>query len=324
MTQSSKISRYYLFFGSDEYSMVNRVKSLVKVAIERGFEDFDYDVFDGRNFDIAQLINTASTPPFGSPLRVVHLRNLEKLSPKSLDLLDRFMPKIPERTTLVMTCKKVDKRKKFFKSLFAREENCVGFEDPPPEKAVAILKKKATELGFDISDKTLNYLVETVGCNLGILEQEMVKLSLFGGPDSVIKDSDIALMIGAGASGTIADLPARIAVGDTGGALRLLSELMLSRESEGTILFRIKDYFLKMNAARASNANAWAVARDYHMLTASAEPLVRAARKLASGRLVNCLKYIYEAEIELKSAGLKKEIVLLALVSRLGAEVAGE
>lgn len=304
--------------------MVNRVKSLVKAAIEPGFENFDYDVFDGRSLDISLLINTASTPPFGSPLRVVYLRNLEKLSPKSLELLARFIPEIPERTTLVMTCKKIDRRKKYFKSWLAQKDHCVAFEPPTPEKAVQHLKKLAAELEIDIPDKALNYLVEAVGCNVGILEQEMAKLALFVGSEAAVKETDIALMTGAGSSGTVVDLPVKIAAGDIGGALTLLNELMLSRESEGTILFRIKDFFLKMNAAKVTKAGAWAFARRFHLFAASADTLVQAARKLNQQCLVNCLKYIYEAEIELKSAGLKKNTLLIDLVSRLGAEVIGE
>jgi DNA polymerase III delta subunit len=87
MERLSKFKRFYFFHGEDEYSKMQKVKSLVNLAVTKGFEDFDYHYFEGRGLDAATLVNAASSPPFGSPLRVILLRNFDKVSAKGQDLI---------------------------------------------------------------------------------------------------------------------------------------------------------------------------------------------------------------------------------------------
>ena len=316
----SKISRYYLFFGSDEYSKTKKMKSLVSSVIERGFEEFDYDVFEGRGLDAPLLVNTASSPPFGSPLRIVVLRNLEKVSPKGLKLIEKFIGVIPNTTTLIMTVQKADKRKPIFKALFAKKNACAEFAEPTPALAVKHILETAHETDIKITSDAAAYLVETTGCDIGQLEQELNKLTLYAGLGETIKKEDIALVSGAGVIGTVSDLPEKITAGDTAGALSLLHNLMLTKQSEGKILYRLKDYFLNLNMVKVTNAQSWTLAK-YGYLKNTADTLIRAANKLSFNCITNCLHCIYESEINLKSTGLKNSIILIDLVARLGVEI---
>jgi DNA polymerase-3 subunit delta len=321
----SKISRYYLFYGPDEYSKSKKIKALANSVIERGIEEFDYNIFEGRGLDAPTLINVALSPPFGSPLRVVILRDLEKVSPKGLKLIERFIRSIPDFTTFVMTSKKVDKRKPIFKTLFANKKFCINFAEPTPASAAKHILETANELGYKITPETAGYLVETIGCDIGHLEQELDKLALFAGPGETIKKDDIAVASGAGVIGTVYDLPQKIADGDIAGALGLLHNLMLTKQSEGTILFRLKDYFLNLNMVKITNASTWTLTRGkYGYLPKTAESLVRVAKSLSFDCITDCLHCTYEGEINLKSAGLKKNIVLVDLVARLGVVIQRE
>ncbi len=324
MDRLSKISRFYLFHGEDEYSKMKKVKSLVSSVIIRGFEDFDYHYFEGRGLDAPALINAASSPPFGSPLRVILLRNFDKVSPKGQDLIVRFTESIPEYATLVMTCGKLesnDKKKKVYKVLLANKAACFEFGDLTPEKIHASIKQTADELQIKIEPPALEYLIDTVGNNIGILEQELIKLGIYVGPGNSIKESDVAQLTGAGLIGTIYDLPVKIAQGSTAEALKLLNVLLLTKEGEGTILFRIKDFFIRLNMAKTANASLYSLMKDFHVFKKTAESLLMFAPKLSFGCIISCLHHIYECEICLKSAGMKKNIILIDLVSRLCVEV---
>jgi len=320
----SKIQRFYFFYGDDEYSKMKKVKALVAAVIDRSFMDFDYSYFEGRGLDASLAINTASSPPFGSPLRVVVIRHFEKISVKGQELLLKFIDSIPDYATIVMTSGKLegaDKRKKVFKTLLAKKQACKEFPQPTPDKAVEAMADLAKELKMEISRDAVEYLVETVGCNLGILEQEMRKLSIYAGTEEEITEATVAQLIGAGTIGTIFDLPIRMASKDSEGALRLLHRLLLTKESEGTILFRIKDFFLKLNMAKTANASSFVLMKRYRLSKKVSEILVALAPGLTFDCIINCLHYIYESEISLKSAGINKEIILYDLVSRIGAEI---
>jgi len=214
MERISKISRFYLFHGEDEYSKMKKVKSLIDSFVTKGFEDFDYHYFEGRGLDAPTLVNAASSPPFGSPLRVILLRNFDKVSPRGQDLIVRFTESIPEYATLVMTCGRLDgrdKRKKAYKTLLANKKACIEFGLLPPDKISASIKQTADELQIKIEPQTLEYLIETVGNNIGILEQELIKLGIYVGSGNTIKENDIAQLTGAGLIGTVFDLPVKIA-----------------------------------------------------------------------------------------------------------------
>jgi DNA polymerase III delta subunit len=321
MGSVSKYKRYYLFWGTDEYSKWNRVKDLVRGAVAEGYGDFDSNFYSARGLDIATVINVACSAPIASPLRVVVIRDIDKLSPKGQELLERFIPRIPEYTTIALTSEKTDARKKLFKTLLKDEKACVAFNELSHNKAVEIVIKSAQAQQTQISPEAAAYLVETVGRSAGRLEQEIGKLALCDPASKSIQKTDIAEMCGAGLSGTISDLPEKIIDGDLAGALILLHHLLLAKESEGSILYRLKEYFLRLNLIKLNNAPPPLVIRILGLNSQNiklAENLSRNARKVPASAIINCLHLIYESEISLKSAGLSKDIILFGLVNRLG------
>ena len=315
-----QIRRYYLFYGPEEYLKTAKIKDLINKVVTKGYEDFDCDYLEGRGLDVSLLINTACAPPVASSLRVVIVRHVDKISPKGLELLERFIPKIPEQTTIVMTAEKIDLRKKIFKLLLADKKAGHQFEEPIPSKATELVMEYAQNQTVEISPEAAAYLVETVGCNVGRLEQEVSKLATYVGTGKTIQKTDIADMCGAGLAGTISDLPEKIAAKDIGGASILLSHLLLAKESEGSILYRLKDYFGKLNAIQVYNAAPDMIIRIFGLSDKdrkTAENLSRLARRLSSVAIIDCLGMIYEAEIRLKSGGLGKEIILFELINNL-------
>jgi DNA polymerase-3 subunit delta len=318
MTVLSKIRRYYLFYGEEEFLKCQRIKSLIALTVNKGFEDFDCNHFQGRGLDATLLVNSASSPPMGSPLRVVVLRDIDKVSTKGQELIERFIPHIPEYTTLVMTSEKADLRKKLFKTILADKKACFKFDEPTHAEAMEIVQQAASELKAQFEPQAISYLVETVGCFPGRLEQEVNKLASYVGEEKIIKKSDIAEMSGAGVAGTISDLPEKIATEDMAGALVLLNRLLMAKESEGTILFRLREYFLMLNAAKSMGVPGFTLARILFINAAMAENLSQIAKKLSSECIIDCIHLTYEGEIGLKSAGLSKDIILFELVNRLG------
>ncbi len=323
----SKIQRYYFFHGEEEYLKWKRIRNLVNKFVEPGFRDFDYTFYEGRGLDGATLINTVSSSPFGSPLRVTVVRNFHKMLPKHQETVVKFIDKIPEYSTLVLEVgelKYQDKRKKIYKTLMANKDSNREFKKPDPAEAIKLMAEFAGELQINISEKALDYLVETVGQDIGILEQELQKVATYADGRESVTEDDIAHLIGAGTLGTVSDLPIKIGQRDISGALKLLHKLLLKKESEGTILFRIKDYFLKLNAAKMYKASSpYALMKSLRCSKMVAEEVAKAAPGISSSAIIDCLHDIYEAEISLKSARLKKNIMLINLVSGLGARLDG-
>jgi len=320
MSLIAEIRRYYLFYGPEEYLKWRRIKDLIAAVITPGFESFDYAVFSGRGIDMTALINNVSSPPMGSVLRVTVLRDIEKLSPKALDLLDRFIRQIPDYSCLVLTCEKLDMRKKIFKTLLAEKKSCIEFKEQTPQKAAEMAMALAAEMKAELSRDNAFYLIETIGTNAGRIRQEIEKLSLYAGPKEPITRETISQMCGGSPVGTITDLPEKVASGDVAGALKILNQLLLARESEGAILYRLKDYFLKLNLAKSSNMPSLALARALgygESFVAYAEKLRKITAKMSQRSITECLHTIYECEIALKSGRVAKDQLLRQFICRL-------
>ncbi len=117
-----KVARYYLFFGANNYKLDEKISSLIKTVIPTGAVAFDLDRFDGKRCDIADLLNSLSTPPVLSPLRVVVLNDVDRMPSKRQTVLCEFLPRIPEYSVLAMTAAKADKRSKLFKKLLIEKK----------------------------------------------------------------------------------------------------------------------------------------------------------------------------------------------------------
>ncbi len=320
MSLIAEIRRYYLFHGPEEFLKWKRIKDLVSAVITPGFEPFDYALFGGRGIDMTALINSASSPPMGSVLRVTVLRDIERLYPKALDLLEKFVKQIPDYSCLVLTCEKIDMRKKIFKTLLVDRKSCIEFRELTPQKAAEMATALAAEMKTVISQENALYLVETIGTDAGRIRQEIEKLSLYVGPQQPITKEAISQMCGGSVFGTATDLPVKITGGDIAGALKLLNQLLLAKESEGTILFRLKDHFLKLNLAKSSNMSAMAFARAIgygDSYISYAEKLKKTAATLSQSCITECLHAIYECEIALKSGQIAKGHLLRQLLCRM-------
>lgn len=321
MASISDIRRYYLFHGPDESLKWKRIKGLISAVITPGFESFDSAFFNARGVDMTAVINNASSPPMGSALRVTVLRDIDKLTPKAQELLERFIKQIPNYSCLVLTCEKIDRRKKLYKTLLDDRKSCVEFREMTPQKAAELAITLAEEAKAELSRENALYLVETIGTDYGRIHQEIDKLTTYVGVGEPIGREAIAQMCGGNISGTATDLPEKLASGDVAGALKILEQLLLAKESEGGILYRLKDFFLKVNLAKLSNMTPEAMARALgygDSFAFFAERLIKISRGISQEAVADCLLAIYECEISLKSGRISKDLLLRQLLCQIG------
>ncbi|MEE9552789.1 MAG: DNA polymerase III subunit delta [candidate division Zixibacteria bacterium] len=308
-----KIAGYYLFYGSNDYMLKQRVSSLIKAVIPPGGEVFDLDRFDGKRCDIAALLNSVSTPPAMSPRRITVLEKTDKLQAKAQNLLCDALPKIPEYSVLAMTSGKADKRSKLFKTLLADKKTAHEYNDFTHSDAIGLLRQFAGDRGKKIDPGLADAMVGIFGTNPYRLENEIEKLSLLAGEREEIEKKDLAFASGFSKIETAYDLPDLVFDGRIKDALELSGRALSSGINEIQILYLFKNHLDRLNAA-CNLRDFKSLMAVYRMPYPVAKVIFARSKRIKASAILNCLSYIFKAEYALKSGRFQSRVVIELLV----------
>lgn len=319
----SKIKRFYLFYGTNDYRISERVSALIGAVVPEEGKAFDLDRFEGRRCDVPVLINSISTPPVMSPLRVAVLTACEKLPARSQKTLAEFLDKIPEYSVLAMTAGKADKRSAFFKKLLALDKKQSFFYgDLSATTASKIVIDFAAKRGKTIESRIAEMLVSMFGTDPYRLESEVEKLALFMGEAENIEKKDLAFASGFTKIETPYDLPDLILAGQLNAALEVTSQALMSGISEMQILYILKNHLSRLCVAVNSHDIKEAM-KTGPMAYFVAKTVMTQSRKVRREAVFKGLEYIFRAEYSLKSARFRPAIVIESLILMLFLEFAG-
>ncbi len=318
-----KIARYYLFFGPNNYKLDKRISSLIKAVIPTGGEAFDLDRFDGKRCDIADLLNSLSTPPVLSPLRVVVLNDADRIPAKKQTVLCEFLPRIPEYSVLAITAARADRRSKLFKTLLAeKKKQSFEYKEFTDAEAMGLIAKFAADRNKIIGSRIADMMVGLFGTDPYRLENEVEKLALSVGDKKEIEKKDLAFVSGFTKAETAFDLLELTFNGRIKEALELCGRALASGISEMQILYIYKNHLTKLNAAYNSK-ELKELMSTYRISYPVAKQLQAEARKIRPEAILNGLSHIFRAEYSLKSARFPSSYIIELLVESLYLAMAG-
>ncbi|MGB9716156.1 MAG: DNA polymerase III subunit delta [Thermodesulfovibrionales bacterium] len=182
----------YLLYASDPFILreaITEVKKLVPFE-QKGFNFHLFDFLSTEEkVSLQEIIDVANTAPFFSRRRFVVLTgNLQKFSKNDLKMLDGYLSN-PAHYSVFVICHegilKKDIRERF-KGIKVISIDIRGADIP------LWVKYRAKSKGIEISDDVVDYLLGTVGTDLGLLSSEIEKLSFIGKKKLSVNDiSDI-------------------------------------------------------------------------------------------------------------------------------------
>ncbi len=183
LTQTLKKGEFaslYCLFGEETFLADRAKEEIVEAIIPEGMRDFNLNIFDGADCDVARVRDALETLPMMSPNRLVVLVNSDKLKDKEWEVLQPLIENPHDGTVLVVTAVKVDKRKKNWKRLL---ESGVAleckrpYENQVPEWIAFLAKRHSVEFGSDAASA----LQQLVGSNLSDLDGEIRKIAIYCG-----------------------------------------------------------------------------------------------------------------------------------------------
>ncbi len=169
----------YLFNGDDSLKqemLVDRLKKRIE-AIDESMMNIQV-IFEKDIQSTAHLVDVLNTIPFGSPLRLVILKEVDSWKKPLLETLTDYASSPSQMTVLAMTAKKLARNTRLYK----------GLEKYNPQSIIDCSQKKRFELpqlirgiaqgeGVDIGSAAANALIDRVGTSTVALSTETKKLA---------------------------------------------------------------------------------------------------------------------------------------------------
>lgn len=220
-------SSNYLLASSDPF-LHSEAVSLIKTQIPPEERDFSFHSFDlastgSESIPFEQILDVLNTVPFFGGRKHIIVENFQKLLKKEFKKLEQYLQNPSESSCLILLnlgqIKKDAKDKlKGVKQILLD----INERDIP-----SWLKQKAKAKGLTISDSAAEYLLGTIGPDLGMLSSEIDKCTLIG--KTSVDKKDIIDIIEGKRTYSAFDLVNAINAGDAEKVFRIYGIL---RETE--------------------------------------------------------------------------------------------
>lgn len=170
--KSGKISRVYLFYGRDFYSVGLYTKAIVKRLVDKDSRDMNLHEFDGKDIEITELADACEGLPMFAEYNVctvgnINTSNKKAFSKEKYDSLIALIKDIPETTVLIIYYNAID--------------ICSGKKTPDSayKRLVDNVTKYGTVCAFPIKTENENAkiicsLAKKKKCDIGLNEAKLL------------------------------------------------------------------------------------------------------------------------------------------------------
>jgi len=262
-----------------------------------------------------------------SPLRLVLLHDIDKLSAASAERLKSLWTKIPPSSILVMSSLKYDKKSKLYSDFIAKKGepdkiHLFEFSEYEPAATLRLLSNFAESRGKHIAAETSSAMMGLFGHDIFRLENEIEKLCLYAGDKLTLEKKDMALSSGFSKVETVNDLPELIFSSALDEALSLVRRGVSSGISEMQMLFILRNSVFGLNAAK-NLTNYQELLRQFAYKKEVLDKYQRFSRQVNQLAINQQVMLVFQAEYALKSARFPADAVIEALVISLSRALKG-
>ena len=180
----------------EEPFYIDKISDYIAEKVLKAEEkEFNQSVLYGKDVEVEQIISEAKQFPFGAEKRVIIVKEAQNI--KNIEQLETYLDS-PQPSTLLVICykyKKIDKRKKFGKTLCKKALvfESKRFYDNQVSNWIA---KYLNEKGYKIEEKANFMLAEFLGTELSNISNELDKLMLIVKKEEKITASIVEKNIG--------------------------------------------------------------------------------------------------------------------------------
>lgn len=242
--KNKTFSNLYVIFGEENYLKNKYEKQLIQTILDENFKMMNFDMFEGKNINVTNVIDACNTLPFMNEHRLVILKNTDLLYDAKKDdtkTLEQYFENIPKTTILVFIEQKIDKKLKIYKT--ANKLGSIHQIDTLSEQdLINWITSFLNQNKKTITPKECLYIIRNVGYNMEILQNELNKLISLK-KDEKITTEDIDCICTKSIESNIFDLINFMANKNVEKALDIYKTLIFNKTSPFLILNMIYRQF---------------------------------------------------------------------------------
>lgn len=177
----------YLLYGLNNFEIDSEIKKLTK-----DYDKMNISKYDLTETDIKEVINDAETFSMFADNKVVIAENaiMFTSSGANTEIIENYLNHINPHTILIFTvnAEKVDERKKITK-LIKKNYKLISFNEASSPSA--FVKRQLS--GYNITSSVIAFLIDRVGSNPLILENEINKIKAYKDDKTITKEDIVQL-----------------------------------------------------------------------------------------------------------------------------------
>ena len=252
-SEQNQLLAAYLAFGEDALKREAVIARLRKRLSALGDLSFNADDFDGETAAGADIAAACNTMPFASPVRLVYVRNAEKLKKADSEELISYLAAPSESTVLALEAEKLAKNTRLYKAVAGLGPKAVIDCTPPKSwEMPKRVRAMATGHGIVLTEGAAGALVELVGENTVHLDSELKKIALAHSGTDAVGEREVRSLVARTSEVKPWDFTAAFAERNLAKCLALLSR-MESTSAHALIAMcatRIRELMAAQSAAR--------------------------------------------------------------------------
>lgn len=320
-------------FGDEAFLKRQVLLRLREQVLGGGEGDFSFSSKEGPNSELRDVMDDLATiAMFGGGKRMIVVEEADDFVTRYRSELEDYVAKPKSSGVLVLQLKTFPANTRLYKAV-AATGLLVDCSAPTPAKLTKWLTAWATQAhGAQLPGAAAEVMLDLVGAELGLIDQELAKLALLAGEDKKITAEMIREHVGSWRTKTAWDMLDAILDGDVRQAMHQLDRLLAAGENPIAILAQVSATLRRLAAATrlviaADTAGRRISPRDA-LQQSGVKPFVlekteRQLRKLGRQRGSQLYQWLVDADLDLKGASaMPPRTVLERLFLRLASSVA--
>ncbi|MCD7033033.1 DNA polymerase III subunit delta [Metabacillus sp. GX 13764] len=324
-----QVQPVYLLQGTETYLLQETVKKILAAVLHEEEKEFNYSVYDMEETPIETAMEDAETLPFMGEKRVVLLKNpyfltgerkKEKIEHK-VETLEAYLKEPAPFTVLILLApyEKLDERKKITK-LLKKQAEAVEVHALSEKELFSWTASLAEAENRKISREAAERLAMLTNSNLMIMNQEINKLCMYTAESEEITAETVDLLTARSLEQNIFDLIENTVSKNIPRAMAMLYDLLKTNEEPIKILSLMVNQFRLILQVKQLSKTGYGQPQIASVL--KVHPFrVKLAQKQASlfaeEELSKILKRLAEADYEMKTGKMEKQLILELFLLKL-------
>ncbi|MCA1036297.1 DNA polymerase III subunit delta [Bacillus infantis] len=319
----------YLLYGTEGF-LINETKQLlINNVLAEDESDFNLSTYDLEETPIEAALEDAETFPFMGDKRLIFLHNpsfltSEKTKGKTehnLAKLESYLKEPSPYSIIVFAApyEKLDDRKKITKEL-KKKASVLEAKKLGEQELKVWIRERAAQNGVQIEEDAVQLMLTLAGTNLFMLTGEIDKLALYADEEKLIDAEAVDKLVARSLEQNIFNLVDKVVHRKIDEALRIYYDLLKQNEEPIKILSILTGQFRLIYQVKELSR------RGYGQQQTAGYLKVHPFRvKLAAGQaqlfgdeeLSRIMKLLAEADYEMKTGGMNKEMLIEMFLFRL-------